>query len=210
MSKHQLRRGRRADAPIVRKLLSAVLREHGLKVVDANADTGILRFGASEPSHDDIVAVSGDEVIGFLVLAALGDGAAELSHVFVGRAHRGRGVGTALIARAIEIATARGHERLHLSTLEAFGDARAYYQRHGWVRAKEDGSGSLLLTLHLPQARRESTSESPRLIPPVPRTLSGVLSLLDRLTRLRERLETELATNAATPSDRDEHHRRSG
>jgi GNAT superfamily N-acetyltransferase len=209
MSNFQVRRGRRAEAPMVRKLLASILCEHGLRTVDARADTGIVRFGASDTSHDDLVAVRGDEVIGFLVLAALGEGAAELSHVFVGRTHRGRGVGTALVARAIEIAKARGYERLHLSTLEAFADARAYYARHGWIHEEEDGTGSLFFTLHLRQAPRESTPESPRLVAPLPRTLRGVLSLLDRFTRLRAQLESELAVQAQAPADRAQRHRQS-
>lgn len=79
MSSYLVRRGRRADAPMVRNLLSSVLHEHGLAAMDATADTGIVAFGVSGPSRDDLVAVCDDEVIGFLDLAALSDGAAELS-----------------------------------------------------------------------------------------------------------------------------------
>jgi GNAT superfamily N-acetyltransferase len=200
MANHEIRRGRRADARIVRKVLASILREHGLTAVE-NADPEVARFGESDPSRDDFVAVAGGQVVGFVIVVPLGEGAGELSHVFVERAHRGRGVGTMLITRALEAARTRRYVSVHLATMKAFADACSYYERHGWLRERTDGAGSIFFTRHL---------EVPRVLPPIPRPLHGILSLLDRFARLRERLERELATARTGPSPRDNRQQRSG
>lgn len=203
--KYETRRGRRADARIVRKLLASILREHGLTAVDESADLEIARFGESDPSRDDFVAVCGGKIVGFVIVVPLSGCAGELSHVFVERKHRGRRVGTMLIGRATEAARARRYVSLHLSTMKTFASACTYYEQHGWVRERADGAGSVFFTLRL----REVPREVSRLLPPIPRTLHGVLSLLDRFTRLRERLARDLTSERTAPSTRDDRDERS-
>lgn len=204
MSSYGLRRGRASDARAVRRILSSVLSEHGLKVVDLRADVEIARYADVDPSKDRFVAVFEGKVIGFAIVVPINGGggasdtsgaAGELSHVFVERAHRRHGVGTLLIARAVDAAKARGHVSLHLSTMEAFVAACSYYERHGWIREKE-ARGSIFFKLPLAAPPPVAQEPAP-LLPPIPWTLHGVLSLLSRFARVRERLERDLAPKRA-------------
>lgn len=185
MLKYKLRRGRLDDARVVKKIFFSTLSEHGFAAIDANVNPEVATFGAADPTRDDFVAVSGGKVVGFIILVAARRGAGELSKVFITRSHRGRGVGTMLIARAVEAANTRGYPSLHLSTNAAFAGACAYYEHHGWERESTEDPEALLYRLRL--------REAPRLLPPMPPLLRGVLSLLEKLTQRRERLVQNLA-----------------
>ncbi len=212
MASYELRRGRHADARIVRQILADALREHGLKAISGRADVEIDTFGDDDESKDCFVALSGGKVIGFVIVAPIDASSAELSHVFVDRAHRRHGVGTLLIARAVDASKERGYDTLHLSTMNAFRGAAAYYERHGWTREGEGDrdrdrdDGSIFFMRRLRPVR-----EAPHIVAPIPRTLTGVLSLLDRFTRLRDRLARDLAPPqvAGDGSGRAERHSRS-
>ncbi len=185
MLKHKLRRGRPADAAVVQRLLRSILSEHRLTTIVAEPEPEVAAFGCSDPLRDDFVAVSGGNVVGFIIVLPLPGGAGEISKVFVARSHRGCGVGTMLIARAIKVAKARDYVGLHLSTLEVFAAARAYYERHGWVRESADGAESIHYSIRL----RDLPSLQP---PPLPRLLVALLSLLAWATGLRARLLRDL------------------
>ena len=58
---------------------------------------------------------------------------AYLEDFFVDEPFRGRGTGSALLARAVEIARERGCVRIDLDVLTASDAARAFYARHGFV-----------------------------------------------------------------------------
>jgi Acetyltransferase (GNAT) domain len=126
--------------------------------------------------------------VGFIILVAARRGAGELSNVFVARSHRSRGVGTMLIARAVEAAKTRDYTSLHLVTNAAFAGACAYYDGHGWEREGPDDPEALLYWLRL----REAPDPPPVASLELPPLLRGVLSLLDKLTHRRERLQRDL------------------
>ncbi len=129
----------------------------------------------------------GGKIVGFIIVFPSRGGAGELSKVFVARPRRGRGVGTMLIARALEAAKKRGYVSLHLSTNKAFPEACAYYERHRWVRRSADDAASIIYAIRL--------REVP-VLPPPPPLLHGVLALLEKFTRLRERLRHDLFTGS--------------
>jgi GNAT superfamily N-acetyltransferase len=56
----------------------------------------------------------------------------ELRAIYVDPPAQGAGVGTALLAAAIDALRAGGHDEAFLWTFEANGLARAFYERHGW------------------------------------------------------------------------------
>ncbi len=185
MLKYKLRRGRPNDARVTKKILLSALTEHGFALIDASPDAEVATFGATDPRRDDFVAVFAGKVVGFAILIAAGRGAGELSKVFVTRSHRGRGVGTMLIAKATATAKARGYTSLHLSTNPAFAGACAYYDHHGWKQEPTGDPEALFYRLPL--------QEAPQVLPVLPPLLRGVLSLLDKLTQRRERLQHDLA-----------------
>ena len=196
MLSYSIRRGRRADARFVRKLFFAVVREHGLPVLDApHLDVELPTFGGSDSSRDDFVAVFGGKIVGFVILLPAPGGVGEVAKLFVRRAHRGRGVGTSLLARATEAANARGYETLRLFTTEPFADAHRYYERRGWVRDSAEGAVLIRYGIRLCEA-----PQLPRIAPPLPWFLLAVLALLERVTRLRARLVRNLATQQISKS----------
>ena len=188
MLKYSLRRGRPADARIVRKLFLAIVVEHGLVAVEApHLDVDLATFGEREHGRDDFVVVSGGKVVGFaIVVAALAGRRGELLKLFVRRSHRGRGVGTMLLERATQAAKTRGHDSLRLTTTEAFRAAHGYYERRGWVRESSDGAMPIIYGLRL----RELPAQVPaHLLPPIPRLLEAILVMLEWATSHLARVE---------------------
>ncbi len=80
-----------------------------------------------------LVAVAGSEIVGSLHLDASRHGFGELG-MAVARDWRGRGVGSALIAAAIEWARERGLHKLSLGVFAHNAAAIALYRKFGFVQ----------------------------------------------------------------------------
>ncbi len=78
------------------------------------------------------VAVAADEVIGRIFVIESGWGYGEIG-MFVAAEWRGRGVGTALVAAAIDWAKARGLHKLTLSVFPHNTSAIALYRKFGFA-----------------------------------------------------------------------------
>lgn len=90
-------------------------------------------------SGDLFVGVCDSTIVGFgMVRGAGGDG--ELEALFVDPPWIGRGVGSRLLAHALDVARARGIVRLRL---DADPGAEQFYTRHGARRVGEVASGSI-------------------------------------------------------------------
>jgi GNAT superfamily N-acetyltransferase len=103
-----------------------------------------------------------DQVIGFTAWGRyhLGDlepgtppdAVGEVRALYLAQAHQGRGVGRALLARAVERLCAAGFTEAKLWVLETNALARRFYERQGWAddggRLVEDYDG-----LSLPEVR---------------------------------------------------------
>jgi GNAT superfamily N-acetyltransferase len=130
---YRIRPLERADAPAVRDFVQVVLLAHGL-----GEDRELLRYG--EPSDDlvaELVADIDGAPVGTITVgeSRLRRDAAWISKLFVDPLHRGRRIGRALLARAVDEARRAGFERIGLSTLPIFRDALRLYEDTGWVRA---------------------------------------------------------------------------
>jgi ribosomal protein S18 acetylase RimI-like enzyme len=79
-----------------------------------------------------IVAVVGDEVVGSIFVDASGHGFGEIG-MTVARDWRGAGVGSALMAAAIEWARERGLHKLSLSVFAHNAAGLALYRKFGFV-----------------------------------------------------------------------------
>ena len=86
----------------------------------------------AESAEGTIVAVQDDELVGFLHFEATRHGFADLG-MQVARAWRGRGVGSALLAAAIEKAKADGLHKLSLEVFPHNEAAIALYRKFGFV-----------------------------------------------------------------------------
>jgi GNAT superfamily N-acetyltransferase len=90
-----------------------------------------FRIRAADRVVDTTVAVVDGEVAGFIMVA--GD---EAEQVYVGAAHRGKGVADALLAEAERQVRENGHELAWLAVVSGNARARAFYERMGW---RDDG-----------------------------------------------------------------------
>jgi len=70
---------------------------------------------------------------------------AVLDELYVRPAHRGEGIGTVLLTRAIDEVLARGGGEMHINVDEVDTDARRFYERHGFVNVEPGRDYRMLL-----------------------------------------------------------------
>lgn len=98
------------------------LAEESALVIDELIDQGRV-----------IVATLDDEIVGCLqLLDPDTSGEIELSILAVAQEHQGRGIGTALIERAVEITRSEGLRTVRVGTSSADIDNLRFYQRRGF------------------------------------------------------------------------------
>lgn len=94
---------------------------------------------ASELRGEDariFVAEDGDGVMGF-VHTARTDGEGDVLRLYVDPGHRGEGIGSALLDRAVEYLFDRGAERVRAMVLAANEPGHEFYRTQGFERAPE-------------------------------------------------------------------------
>src|SRR3954454_19233932 len=67
-----------------------------------------------------------------------------LAELYVQPAHRGRGLGRALMAEAMDLARERGADYMDLGTSEDDTAARALYERMGFTNRERGGKGPVM------------------------------------------------------------------
>src|SRR6185437_12996424 len=80
-----------------------------------------------------LFALEDGRAVGCCALMALPDGGFELAKMAVADTHKGRGLGRALMAAAVERAKAAGAPRLYLETNSGLAPAMALYRSFGFV-----------------------------------------------------------------------------
>jgi RimJ/RimL family protein N-acetyltransferase len=133
VAEFEVRRARREDARAMAEVFAAVAEERdGIASeppVDVDARTKLF----ADTIDGTIVAVAGGEIIGSIHVAAMWSGVGEIG-MAIAKPWRGRGVGSALMAAAIERAREDGH--LHKLALEVFAHNAAgiaLYRKFGFV-----------------------------------------------------------------------------
>ena len=99
------------------------------KIPGGEFETGSLTLQVIDGSY---VATAGSAIVGFVSVYASPHGYADLGMAVV-REWRGRGVGSALLAAAIESARARGLHKVSLEVFAHNGAATALYRKFGFV-----------------------------------------------------------------------------
>lgn len=124
---------------------------HGRDSTQDEIESGFPRMRSDDlapPTGEFVVARSADDpalLAGCVGLRRLRDDrgrrVADLRRMYVRPEHRGRGLGSALLLCAEEIARVWGVEAVRLDTRRDLVEARALYLRHGWseVPAFNDG-----------------------------------------------------------------------
>jgi len=99
----------------------------------------------------------GRALLGIGALRDLGDGHFEVKSMHTASAHRGKGVGRAILDYLVEVARLSGGTRVSLETgtMDAFAAARAMYANYGFEACEPFGPytpvpNSVCMTLYLP------------------------------------------------------------
>jgi len=133
-----IRRAVPADGPAVREFVFATLRSYGIEPDPEGLDADVMAFGTTGdgPVAEFVAEVDGRPV-GSVALSPRGEGVAWLSKLFVDAAYRGRGLGRALLARAVAEGRRRGYDRIDLETRTIYREAVQLYESTGWVRGPD-------------------------------------------------------------------------
>jgi RimJ/RimL family protein N-acetyltransferase len=119
-----------ADRASIAALFAAVAEER--TGIAAEPPIDVEQFAADWRIDVTLVAVTGGEIVGEINVDPSWMGFGEIG-MFVASGWRGRGVGTALVAAAIEWARARGMHKLALSVFPHNDAAIALYRKFGFV-----------------------------------------------------------------------------
>jgi len=127
-----------SDIPALCTLLDLLFSQEAEFRPDRQAQTRGLASIISDPGVGHIlVAREGNQVVGmvsllYTVSTALGGRVALLEDMVVVLQARGAGLGSQLLAKAVELARASGCLRITLLTDRANEPAQRFYQRHGF------------------------------------------------------------------------------
>jgi GNAT superfamily N-acetyltransferase len=130
-----LRSATNADAPAVRELVFAVLREFGLRPDPAHTDADLADLDKSYLSRGgrfDLLVRPHGQLLGTVGLYPIDGQTVELRKMYLRRDARGQGHGRRLLEHALSHARAMGFKRMTLETASVLKDAIAMYQRYGF------------------------------------------------------------------------------
>ena len=124
--------------PLTGPEVAALLREHLDDMQRISPPESVHALDLAKLRQADVTfwsAWSGAELLGCAALRELDGWHGEVKSMRTTAAHRGRGVGAALMRRIFEQAEQRGYRRLSLETgsQPEFAPARALYRRFGFV-----------------------------------------------------------------------------
>src|SRR5262245_52710479 len=125
------------DAETVHRLIVALATyEHETAAVENTPDTLRAQLAAPHPPFECLLAETDGEALGFALFFQtystwVGRPGIWLEDLFVQEAHRGLGIGRALLTRVAQLAVERGFGRLEWSVLDWNAPALAFYERLG-------------------------------------------------------------------------------
>jgi RimJ/RimL family protein N-acetyltransferase len=126
----EIRAAQDADRWPLALLFAAVAEERD--GIAAEPPVDVERRAASWDLERTLVALADDEVVGLIFVVESGFGFGEIG-MMVSADWRGKGVGTALVAAAVDWARARGLHKLTLSVFPQNEAAVALYRKFGFV-----------------------------------------------------------------------------
>ena len=133
-----LRPGRDGDTAGFIALIGACWAEYPGCILDVDGELPELRALASHYTHKGgalWAAEDAGRIVGMIGTAPLGDGAWELTKVYVDAAYRGTGLAQTLMATAETHARTAGAQDFKLWTDTRFDRAHRFYEKRGYVRA---------------------------------------------------------------------------
>ena len=144
-----VRRATPRDGDAVRRFVFDTLRAYGIEPDPDEHDKDVMTFGEDAAAVDAFVADVDGVAVGSVMVSGRDDGTGWLSKFFVDGAYRGRGIGRALLDRAIAAARDRGYHRLGLDTRTYFKEAVHLYEATGWQLSAEQPNAPCDALYHL-------------------------------------------------------------
>jgi ribosomal protein S18 acetylase RimI-like enzyme len=137
------------DQVATRRLVLAGLGDH-FGVIDEtmNPDLDDIATHYLAPGHRFVLAERDGTLVGTGALIEESPGTGRLVRMSVDRAHRGRGIGRALVNHLLAAARARGYRRVVVETNDDWWDAIALYRACGFTEFdRHDGEIHMWLDL---------------------------------------------------------------
>jgi GNAT superfamily N-acetyltransferase len=99
---------------------------------DLDRELAELPMEYGPPSGAALLAVEGDQAVGFVGVRRFGDGVGEVKRMYVAPTGRGKGIGRALATAAVDAAAVLGYRELLLDTVASMTAAIATYSSLGF------------------------------------------------------------------------------
>lgn len=159
MTGARIRRFRKADARAVRRLVEAVLREHGLwrSHIPFMSDLEDVARAYRRPG-DFLVVEAGRRIVGSGGVLPCGRGRGSLQRMYLLKAWRGRGLGRAVLERLLASSRERGLKELTLETAPRLKPAIALYRAYGFSRIRSLATDCCSVKMRLRLAARQRAS----------------------------------------------------
>jgi GNAT superfamily N-acetyltransferase len=133
-----IRRAVLGDREAVLGIAATGMREFGLEPDFHGLDSDLGLLGEERPGVvAEFVAAADNAVCGSVVLTVKAEAIGKLSGLHVNPAHRGQGVGRALLKAAVDAGRSEGLTRLYLETWGRMTTAVRLYESSGWVRGED-------------------------------------------------------------------------
>jgi predicted GNAT family acetyltransferase len=138
-----------ADRAVIQGLLHGSLRRNydgdhvaqADRIIDAHLGGGKDPVGHFSKTQRVFVAESGGEVVGVMNIAEKRQGTMKISPLIVNPDFRGsNGAGSALLAKAVEVAKARGVRQLYGTVAEPSSWIETFYLNRGWTCGSQANS----------------------------------------------------------------------
>lgn len=130
---YELRPARDTDSPALVALVEEVLAAYDMPPDPGHADKAIRDIEVSfRDGFLDVLVSQTSAIVGSVGVLPLGDHRCELVKMFLAPAHRGRGLGKALLAHGTGWARARGFSEMTLETSTRLIEAKRLYEKAGF------------------------------------------------------------------------------
>jgi putative acetyltransferase len=131
-----------ADRDAAMRIAGDAMIGYGIQPDFAGLDSDLGTLGLNPKACAELVATMDDVVVGVAILTYSGDAEGKLTGFYVDPKWRGQGIGSVLLARAIDAARVAGLSQLHLATWHFMKAAIHLYERAHWTRGVDPPPGS--------------------------------------------------------------------
>jgi len=130
------------DREAAMRIAADAMIGYGIEPDFAGLDSDLGSLGSNPKACAELVATMNGIVAGVAILTYSGDNAGKLTGFYVDPEWRGQGIGSALLATAIDAGRAAGLSRLHLETWHFMKAAIHLYEHANWTRGSDPLPGS--------------------------------------------------------------------